>query len=198
MSHSMPQLSDKEKVERLAAEQCFICGGADHFSRNCPTKGLVRSSSGKPPGASSFNIEPAVTEDDSDDVEVLDSLPVGAIMMELDGLVPDLGDEGPELTSTTPQDEEDRLFWPLSKWKEHYPYWGQPGILARHRIGDSYLMVANSVLTLRQPYPGDEYLPNTIELRPEVRFLVSSRGETYQIYDALIDVQVTIESSLMR
>jgi hypothetical protein len=60
---STPRLSDKERAERIAAGQCFMCGGSDHFSRSCPTKRVVKkSSNGKPPGATSFNIEPTVDE----------------------------------------------------------------------------------------------------------------------------------------
>lgn len=29
---STPQLTDKEKADWLAAGQCFVCGGSDHFS----------------------------------------------------------------------------------------------------------------------------------------------------------------------
>ena len=75
-----PRITDKEKADRLAAGQCFVCGGSDHFSQDCPTKKIVKSSGGKPPGASSFNIEPSISENEADaSVEVLDSLPVGAI-----------------------------------------------------------------------------------------------------------------------
>ena len=125
---------------------------------------MVRSASSKPPGASSFNIEPAIEEGYSDGVEVLEGLPVGAIEIELDSPLPRLGKEEPGLASMDPLDEDDGFFCPLSEWREHYPYWGQPGILARRIIGDSYVMVANSILTLGQPYPGDEYCINISKL----------------------------------
>jgi RNase H-like domain found in reverse transcriptase/Reverse transcriptase (RNA-dependent DNA polymerase)/Integrase zinc binding domain/Retroviral aspartyl protease/Zinc knuckle len=189
MARITPRLSDKEKAERLAAGQCFNCGGADHFSRNCPTKGLVRSSGGKPPGASSFNIEPVITEDDSDGVEVLDSLPVGALFF-------NAGDGFPELVGSA-NDEEMWTFHPLSEWREHYPYWGQPDIWARRQIGDCYVMVADSILTLQQPYPGDDrYLPS--ELRPEMRFDIIESGSEYRIFDSLVRKQVRVDSSLLK
>ena len=65
---------------------------------------MVRSSNNKPPGASSFNIEPAIEEVYSDGVEVLDSLPVGAVMIELNNQLPELGDQDPGLTSPDPDD----------------------------------------------------------------------------------------------
>ena len=111
---------------------------------------MVRSSNNKPPGASSFNIEPAIEEVYSDGVEVLDSLPVGAVMIELNNQLPELGDQDPGLTSPDPDDWDEEFFWPLSEWREHYPYWGQPGILARLMMGDGFAMTVNAVLTLGQ------------------------------------------------
>ena len=173
----VPRLSDKEKAERLAAGQCFLCGGTDHFSRNCPTKGTVKSTDGKPPGTASFNIEPTVYENSSDGVEVLDSLPIGALFIEPE-------DEAAELTDSDLLDDvTDLERCPISEWRNHYPYWGQPGIQARCAMGDSYAIVTNAVLTLGQPYPGDE-LYHLIEMRPEDRFLVRKRGSEYKIYDS--------------
>ena len=76
-NRSTPRITDKEKADRLATGQCFVCGGSDHFSRDCPTKKIVKSSGGKPPGTSSFNIEPSISESEADaTVEVLDGLPL--------------------------------------------------------------------------------------------------------------------------
>ena len=65
-------------------------------------KGMVKSSNNKPPGASSFNIEPAIEEIYSNGMEVLDSLPVGAVVIKLDDQLPELGDQDPRLTSPDP------------------------------------------------------------------------------------------------
>ena len=183
---STPKLSDKEKAERKAAGQCFVCGASDHFSRDCPTKKVVRASGDRPPGASSFNIEPSLAEEDSDGVEVLESLPVGAISVAWEGGTPGLIDG-----------EMDVQSWPLDGWRERYPYWCQPNILARRPIGDSYAMIADSILTLAQPYPGDEQY-QWGSLGPEMRFIVRKRGALYRIDDLLVDKQVLVEPSLLK
>jgi hypothetical protein len=123
----------------------------------------MRSSGSKPPGASTFNIEPAVTEGDSEgQVEVLEGLPLGAIYMDSDS---------DESGSSSAEVDDFIIPWPVEEWRDHYPFWGQPGILARREIGDCHIMMAASVLTLGQPYPGDDYyLPD--HLRPEMRFIL--------------------------
>ena len=63
----------------MAAGLCFVCGVPDHYSCDCPTKKVVRFQEDKPPGATSFNIEPAIIEEYLDGVDVLDELPVGAL-----------------------------------------------------------------------------------------------------------------------
>ena len=180
---SAPRLTDKERADRIAAGQCFVCGGADHYSRDCPTKKVVRSNNGKPPGASSFNIEPAIEEHDSDGVEVLDSLPVGAISL-----------EPHQPVSMEVMDYEP---WPIAEWREHYPFWDLPGIQARRMIGDGYLMVASTILTLGQPYPGDDQFQSN-DQRPETRFRIKVCLSKYEIYDALVGEGVLLERTAFK
>ncbi|KAF8800080.1 hypothetical protein BYT27DRAFT_7118441, partial [Phlegmacium glaucopus] len=135
-SQTPGQRSVKEKAELISAGKCFECKETGHLARNCPTKTTVKSNGSRPPGASTFNIEPApLPESDWDErVEVLDSLPVGAIFLEEDSSVP---------LQTIP------------KGRDNYLYWDEPGVAARSMIGDCYAMLAESILTLEQPFPGD-------------------------------------------
>ena len=148
-------LSDKEKDEYWAAGRCFNCGKEGHMSRNCPDNASMKSQGQGPPGASTFNVKPiSLTETDSEEqAEVLESLPLGAICF---------GDSE-KLTSMQP--------WPLEDWRDHYPYWNRPNILARESIGDCYSMIIDSILTLNAPFPGDEWY-HSFDLRPELRFYV--------------------------
>ena len=83
--------------------------------RNCPSRSTVKSGGSKPPGASTFNIEPTAMADDELDnhVEVLESLPLGAVFF---------GDNE-QLASVLP--------WLIHEWREHYPYWNEPNIFAQ-------------------------------------------------------------------
>ena len=68
-------------------------------------------------------------------------------------------------------------FFFLMDWRERYPYWNSPGILARREIGDCYAMVAEAILNTQQPYPGDELFEN-LTLLPELRFKVERQPNT--------------------
>ena len=73
-------MSDKERSDLLAAGKCFICKEPGHMSQNCPHKHTVKSDGPKPPGTSSYNIELLAPSQEVDEsVEVLDSLPLGAL-----------------------------------------------------------------------------------------------------------------------
>ena len=134
------------------------------MSQNCPNNATVASQGQGPPGASSFNVEPVpLTETDSEEqAEVLDSLPLGA--MDSDTLVEP---------------------WPIEEWRSYHPYWKQPNVLAHESIGECHSMVAEAILALEQPFPGDYSYPAAIH--PERRFHVFSDMEMpdYLITDQL-------------
>ena len=74
-------------------------------------------------------------------VEVLDSLPVGAIAFEPMNIYSEIIPNEP-----SEQELEDIPSWPISEWQDHYPFWKQPDILANRSMGYSYIMVANTIL----------------------------------------------------
>jgi hypothetical protein len=152
----------------------------------------VRSTGSKPPGTSTFNIEPAEEVISSDDqIEVLEGLPLGAISM---------GDwDDHEVLEQRPPVV--KMAWPglRSDWRNHTPYWMEPGIHARNQIGDCYAMVADMRLTQTQPFPGDE-IYDLSTITPELRFSVTKHvnGDMYSIYDRLVEERVMLAESLLQ
>ena len=73
-------------MTQLRAEgKCFLCKEPGHMSRNCPKKNLVTGSRiNELPGVPSYSMEMSIIEDDEDstDLGVLYSMPVGSISME--------------------------------------------------------------------------------------------------------------------
>ena len=194
---SSTRMSDKERAELLAAGKCFICKETGHLSRNCPHRHTVRSDGPKPPGTSSYNIELLAPSQEVDEsVEVLDSLPLGALFFEKDAehipleYLDDPSNRVPVIKSVWPG--------PRSEWKDHYPCWQEPEALARRRLGDCFLMVADAILTVQQPYPGDERYEYTA-LCPELRFVVTRnpRNGGYNIQDRLANSHVTVAQALL-
>ncbi|KAF8996784.1 hypothetical protein BDQ17DRAFT_1249368, partial [Cyathus striatus] len=166
--------SDKECTELMAAGKCFRCREPGHLSRNCPQGSNVRVNGPRPPGISTFNIEPEGTEgiiDIGDTIEILDSLPFLAISLE-DGY-----------TSVRPTYDLD-TYW--------YEY--NPDIVAWSSIGDSYALVAESILNAFHPYPGDDIdMPRVLD-----RFIIlKTSDKTYDIYDTSNSFKISIKLDLL-
>ena len=162
---AIPRLSDKEKVERIAAGQCFMCGETGHFSQDCPSKRTMKAVGSKLPGAVAFNVEPIGESSADDSVEILDSLLVGAMAsnyLEIDQIHP--SNKWMELSAPA-------LFGPLDEWRNHYPRWKEPGVWAQWRIGDCYALVVDAILTLAHLIPSNKQR-DMGELRPKLCFRV--------------------------
>jgi hypothetical protein len=87
--------------------------------------------------------------------------------------------------------------WPLEEWRDHYPYWNEPNILAREKLGNCYAMIADTILTLEAPYPGDERF-NSACLRPELRFHVYQNGlSIYVVKDRLTGERLEVARQLL-
>ncbi|PPR02115.1 hypothetical protein CVT26_008845, partial [Gymnopilus dilepis] len=161
-----PRLSDKERAERLAQGLCFNCGGL-HLARNCDERNKVKSSGSKPPGLTSHNME--FVEDDSDPmVEVLDSLPLGAISYE-------------PLIHSQPRD-----------WNE--PAY----MLPRDFIGDCYAMAAIACLEQTDDYPDNEisqFMRVKTERRFDISRKQTDLGEVYYKLTDYVSINV-VEISL--
>ena len=166
MEDSRPhQLSDKEKTEYRAAGRCFNCGEEGHISRNCKQWQSVQSSSSRPPGKSTFNLEP-IPFDQNEGVEILDSLPLGSVTIE-----------------NNKEDLPIQLL-PVNDWRAYYPKWSMPGIMACNAIGDCLAMVTEAILTTQQPYPGDDcYDPNRVHSDFRFQMLEESGSHRYFIRD---------------
>ena len=150
------------------------------MSRNFPDKSSVKSHGQGPPGASAFSMEPVPETDSEEQVEILDSLPLGALFF---------GDQE-QRTSVLP--------WPIDDWRAHYPYWKEPCIFTWASIGDCYAMMVDFILTVEAPFPGDQ-LFDASGLRPELRFHVHQKEGThkYIIEDRLAGDQQVIGLNLL-
>ena len=154
---STPRLSDKEKAELLALGSCFNCKKPGHLSRNCPQGNIVKSNGNKPPGLTNYNIE--FEPESSDSIKVLDSLELGKVE-----------------------------FWDIPKNHlfSYEPAWLEynPEAPRRKDLGDGLALMAEYVLDIMQPYPGDsEFLHPGVQQHFEV--FTHPHASFYQIYDCL-------------
>ena len=179
-----PRLSEKVQEELQAAGKCFICKETGHLLQKCPKRNIVCSSSQQPLGTAAFNLElgPIINSNMDNSVEVLESLLVGAIYFDTQ-----------DQNSAAPI-----LPYPLDEWQEHYPYWKESNIYPRQTIGDCYAMQADAILTLEQPYPGDDRYDSS-QVRPEWQFTVKGTcvNDDYMIYDSLTKFQISINKSYL-
>ena len=69
----------------------------------------------------------------------------------------------------------------------------------RRRIGDCYALVADAILTLAQPFPGDEEFEGS-DVLPELRFHVfkDPNGAQYIVQDLLALESVIIPVELIK
>ncbi|KAF4613229.1 hypothetical protein D9613_010697 [Agrocybe pediades] len=179
---SLSMLSEKEWAERFASGKCFMCGEAGHLARNCPQGNTVKSSGNRPPGVPNFNVELTGDEVPDEEVEVLDSLPLGAIDIQLQGC-------------------KDRAYLQLwnvneSKWRRWNP--DHPERI----LGPAPMLMAELILHQMQPYPGDElYLPRVMSgFDISRRFRLVEHGNQpvgqheYSVEDSLVRFSIKVPS----
>jgi len=116
-------------------------------------------------------------EDTSDHDETLESMPVGSIYLE-SGSVSEEGSH--------------------NNWQKYYPIWQSSRSVAWKQIGDCYEMTTEYLLTILQPYPGDEFYEEWQWSCPpdrcfQVRCIRSHND--FKIYDRLTDFEITINKS---
>jgi Zinc knuckle len=142
-------LSEKDMAQLRAEGKCFSCREVGHVSRNCPHKNnMPGNGNNKPPGVPSYSMEMAVIESD-DSGEALESMPVGFINV------------NPEVTiQNIPE--------PIinNEWRKWYPLWQSPKASAPNEIGNCYEMTAECTLTMQQPYPGDGFYNDQLNICP--------------------------------
>jgi hypothetical protein len=91
---------------------------------------------------------------DDEKGDVLESMPVGFIEL-----------RAPERQTLNPSEASEDA----EGWRKWFPFWQNPQALAQEQIGNCYEMTAEYLLTILQPYPGDE-LNIEQHCSPHIRF----------------------------
>jgi hypothetical protein len=164
-----PKLTDKEKAELLASGSCFNCKEKGHLSRNCPRGNFIKSSNGKKPPG----LASYNIEVIHDEPLVLDSLELNAISLDED---------------------------PFS-WMNYGPDWASydPNEPRRDCMGDALALMAQHVLDVSQPYPGDSNcLENTHGVRERFGVRPCLDPNWYRIFDNLTKKISRVPSPLLK
>jgi len=167
----------------------------------------VKSSGSKPPGAAMFNMELLSVDEfpnEDDNIEVLDSLPLGSVP-NLDDTVEDYSHKEPYIEEPH-EDNFDRHCGPtieifcgynkihgLPEAKAHY----QAPI---HQIGDAYVQAMQRTLLACRPYPGDDHFNRSHLYKPEACFMISqgiSDPGHYKIHDTHCGFDIKIPIRLL-
>ena len=166
-------LTDQEMAQLRSEGKCFLCKEVGHMSQNCPHKHVVKGNGkSKPPGVPSYSMEMEIVENDTSD-EILDSMSVERIYIH------------PDHEAGT------------DDWREWYPDWQLPQAPAREEIGNCYVMTAEYILTIQQPYPGDDPRSEQHSSSPHNRFqvieLINDAEKNFSIVDYWTNFTITIE-----
>jgi hypothetical protein len=144
-----------------AKNRCFNCKEIGHTSRNCPKKTLVKGSGSKPPGTSTYSMEimmDLIDDYSGDDEKEINSLSIGCLGYHTEAFC--------RVPMAPTQ---------YKSWRRNYPMWQSPRISDRRQIEDCYELATTHVLTILQPYPGDEDRFDDLNiLGPDSRFIVTN------------------------
>ena len=173
-------LTEKEMAQLRAEGKCFNCKETGHLSRNCPRKNnITGKGNNKPPGLPSYSMEMTILDEDLDDGDTLDTMPVGAI---------DFGE---------PDNQE--FIESAESWREWYPTWKNPQALAREQIDNCYEMASECTLTISQPYPGDDIMQKSdSDCSPHNRFRVTQMSrdpDKFRITDRFNEFEIIVDKS---
>ena len=183
-----PGLSEKEMAELRAAGKCFDCKEIGHLSRNCPHKNNMKGSTSRPPGIPNYSIQMDLVDDQDDDQEALESMPVGMITLK------------PHADFAVENAENEKSD---SDWRKELPMWRKPQWVARRQIGNSLALTAEYLLADGQPYPGDDLFHiDEEQCHPSFRFSVMAlpglQSGSYQITDRFLGFKIEISESLLK
>lgn len=159
-----------DRNKQKAEGRCFNCNELGHFTRNCPKNNKVKTGGGKPPGMASFSAQIELDGDILDvPVEVLDSLPVGMIAMQMGERRPWSGTSYRGANATVPM------------WMDDGNYGAKPN----KWLEDAYSLRATYVLTKNAPYFGDQLAKPKLDPRERFSVMYTGKKNTYLIRDGL-------------